>query len=67
MQEQLASSDTSSIIQGWRLNGLRPRLEDLIENHLDRIVQNVPKVRALIHGDFSTFHTIAQTYHGLDR
>lgn len=38
--EQLAAAD-KSLIKGWQANGLRPRLEKLIFERVDRIVQKL--------------------------
>ncbi|KAJ8123764.1 hypothetical protein O1611_g9517 [Lasiodiplodia mahajangana] len=54
LHEQLLESDRNSVLDGWRLNELRPRLEAFISNDVDRIMASVQHVeKKFVHGDFS--------------
>lgn len=51
---ELAASDESSILQGWRPNGVRERLEQFLRHGLHQLVSQVDSGRkVLVHGDLS--------------
>lgn len=56
LSSQLKHTEESSVIQGWKPNGVRERIDKLFATGIDSVLDdagvNIPS-RALIHGDFS--------------
>ncbi|KAJ4307572.1 hypothetical protein N0V84_012635 [Fusarium piperis] len=54
LKEQLAKSDSSTILQGWRTNGLRSVIEHFIRKDIHALFAQIDTSRrTLVHGDFS--------------
>lgn len=54
LRRQLDESDTSPLLQGWRADGLRDRLERFASDGIVGLVKaNSLSRRTLVHGDFS--------------
>jgi hypothetical protein len=55
VSSELAASDKSSILQGWRPNGVRERLEQFLRYGLHQLINQVhSRKKVLVHGDLST-------------
>lgn len=55
-KRQMALSDTSDIVKGWRGDGIRERLEKFLAQGLDGVLAHVPEDRpTLVHGDLSEY------------
>lgn len=55
---QLGGADGSEVLQGWRPNGLRDRVDAFLDSRLEKALDEAgvdTMARALIHGDFSRF------------
>ncbi|KAI9848520.1 MAG: hypothetical protein M1837_007189 [Sclerophora amabilis] len=49
---QLVTADKTPVVQGWRLRGVRQRLENFVANGLGGIIQEADSKKVLTHGDF---------------
>ncbi|KAI5859398.1 hypothetical protein GGS23DRAFT_600519 [Durotheca rogersii] len=59
LRRQLDESDTSTLLQGWRADGLRDRLERFASDGIMGLVRaNSLSCRTLIHGDFNLFNIL---------
>ncbi|KAI9816070.1 MAG: hypothetical protein M1832_005153 [Thelocarpon impressellum] len=51
---RLAEADENPVVQGWRRQGLRERVDRFMTHGIGPIMQQVDSRKALIHGDFTT-------------
>ncbi|RDL34489.1 Protein kinase-like (PK-like) [Venustampulla echinocandica] len=59
MRRQLAESDTSERLAGWRSTNLRERLESFAANGMkNEVVKNSVARPTLVHGDFNLFNML---------
>lgn len=55
LQAQLEDSENSPLLQGWKTDGIRERLDRFLTNGVDKILEKVDVTqRVLVHGDLST-------------
>lgn len=58
LQSQLATVEANPWVKGWRLNGVRERLDNFISKGLGPVIRNVSShQKILVHGDFSMYHS----------
>ena len=56
LHSQLGGADGSEVLQGWRPNGVRDRVDALLDSRLEKALEEAgvdTTARALVHGDFS--------------
>ena len=55
LQSQLKEANVSTVIDGWKLDGMRGRIDEFVEWGRGKIFNTLDARKVLVHSDFSTF------------
>jgi hypothetical protein len=57
-RNKLAEVDENPVIEGWKANGVRARLDEFIKSGLPEILKDLQNVRkVIVHSDFSEYRS----------